>query len=509
MAPLTKRKKIMNDFSLPVGAIQETINKKVAELTATPFTSPSNDGKEYVEVIGRGGSVRHSGYFSPNNPYLANLQSANKNQDKDALYELAVKWEADNYNTQESRDYNSPLSQVGLSREAGINSDIVGSSAGSAGSSGSAGSAIPQQTSQTKFSNAYDNISSATAVVNSVVSTAQSITALVQTIGTMSDVFSLSHNAAARDRIMTENMPNILSKEGITQADTERRQAENVSSMYDAWGTVVSNFNFADESKPSDEEFETLFQSLGLYEEGQRMQFRNWLNSPNAIKQIKTAQFEKNKAKAQELAWNYEALLRQAQLDVAFQLSTLEAESAFAGIRSIFANILSENGQTLAQDGASSILNNTASDAITAEINRGVAQQELKRFKQFTQRQTELLKYLDDQLESLAKTGLPTNETRFLYNQVAIAKKQITDMGYSQYLEMFNLYNSVTRGIFSGLDYIGSNLKSDIDDPVTHANVKDFYNLVSGGNGQTGSINPFSMAFDLAKIVITKKLSVK
>lgn len=135
------------------------------------FTNPVGSSSSFYEVKGTGGSTRHAGYFSPNNPYYAQLQVADNNQDMDALYELAVQWEADYANRQmqldenreileEQRLYDSPAEQIRRAREAGINPDISGSSGSGSGSGSSAQLANPgmaDQSGQSKFSNKYDN----------------------------------------------------------------------------------------------------------------------------------------------------------------------------------------------------------------------------------------------------------------------------------------------------------------------------------------------------------------
>lgn len=97
---------------------------------------------------------RHHGNFSDNNPYYQQLQvGKHRKADEDALFELAVKWEAEHQTTlenreyseqlrDEQREYDSPLAEVQRMREAGINPDIDGAS-GLGSSSGS--SAISNQ----------------------------------------------------------------------------------------------------------------------------------------------------------------------------------------------------------------------------------------------------------------------------------------------------------------------------------------------------------------------------
>lgn len=98
-------------------------------------------------------SARHAGVFRSDNPYLENLKNASSKQDEDALYELAVKSEAElaqyereradrRADLEEQRAYDDPLSVVGRQRRAGINPDLVGSTAGAGSSAGTGSSAV-------------------------------------------------------------------------------------------------------------------------------------------------------------------------------------------------------------------------------------------------------------------------------------------------------------------------------------------------------------------------------
>lgn len=204
---MTKRKlemKRLDAYEVPVGSILENYVE----------STTSSSQKQEVEVIGVGGKVRHAGEFSANNPYLSQMQLASRNQDKDALYELAVKWEADNYATQENREYNSPIEQVARNRAAGINSDISGSSSGGSSSGGSSSAPIPQQTNTTKFSNSYDNTAQVLSTINTSISLAGAIASLpgtiassVYAIGTLPEQFANARNQSqilANERTLSD-----------------------------------------------------------------------------------------------------------------------------------------------------------------------------------------------------------------------------------------------------------------------------------------------------------------
>lgn len=173
--------------------------------TSVPADLPNVLGQSSYTVYGKGGSVRHKGSFSPNNPYFLQLKQAVNNQDKDALYELAVKWEADQaaYQQQlddrqaaldEQRAYDDPSAANARLRAAGINPDLGGSSSGSSSGS-SAGMALPtlnQTTGQTKFSNSYDNsslvlqgIGTASSVLSSFTGFGSAIISAIDTLTTL------------------------------------------------------------------------------------------------------------------------------------------------------------------------------------------------------------------------------------------------------------------------------------------------------------------------------------
>ena len=177
----------MGGFTNPIGSV-------------APPTDPSEQiGDNIYEVRGSGGSTRHVAQLSPDNPYLENLLYANKNQDKDALYEMAVKWEAQRAQDEwqlgvnrslleQQRAYDDPAAVLARQRKAGINPDLAGASAGA--SSGSSSSmpypapASPDIQNTTKFSNAHDN-------TQQVLGTISTITQVVEAVGSLVGSFTL------------------------------------------------------------------------------------------------------------------------------------------------------------------------------------------------------------------------------------------------------------------------------------------------------------------------------
>lgn len=98
-------------------------------------------------------SSRHAGTFRSDNPYLQNLKQASSKQDEDALYELAVKTEAElaqyereradrRADLEEQRAYDDPLAVVGRQRRAGINPDLAPAGAPAGASAGAGHSQV-------------------------------------------------------------------------------------------------------------------------------------------------------------------------------------------------------------------------------------------------------------------------------------------------------------------------------------------------------------------------------
>lgn len=133
-------------------------------------------------VVGKYGSLRHAGKFTENNPYYIQFQYAQqsdaKNQDLDALYSQAVEWQANYYNTLESREYNDPMNEIQRQRKAGFNPDLAGASGLSSSSGGSSGSQIPAPQSGVEYSNAYGNTESVVSSINAVCNVVNSIATL-------------------------------------------------------------------------------------------------------------------------------------------------------------------------------------------------------------------------------------------------------------------------------------------------------------------------------------------
>lgn len=221
---------------------------------------------------------RHDGIFTADNPYYTQLKLSKKKQDIDALYERSVEWEAQALRTAQDRDYSeqirdeqreydSPIQRVARDRAAGINSDLVGGSAGSGSSSGSSGAisnAIEQQDpvqGQTKFSNKYDNINSFSSALSSVSGFISSATGgfanIVSGISQLKILPSQLKLSETGAKVASESADNVISQRKIETA----QMAQNLASSGFQNIKELSNFFNSD---TSDEDIISTLGALGV-----------------------------------------------------------------------------------------------------------------------------------------------------------------------------------------------------------------------------------------------------
>lgn len=219
-----------------------TLEEKYKNLLGDyPFKDALMQSPEFQEYIkkkesdnanGVYSSSRHYGEFSSNNPYFSQLQHA-KGQDTDALYEMAVKWEADRQALEEQREYESPVNQIARQRAAGINPDLAGS--GSGGTSSGSSATMPQQSNTTEFASQYRENELRTQRLSAISSMLSSASSFIGAV--TGGITSLAQ------------LPAML-KLGAVQADVAERSADSV---------VQQNQNAADSGR-----LQNIHSQLGL-----------------------------------------------------------------------------------------------------------------------------------------------------------------------------------------------------------------------------------------------------
>lgn len=242
----------MNDLTNPIGSVP-----------------PLEINDNVYDIYGRGGSLRHTGEFSSDNPYLRNLLFAHKNQDKDALYEMAVKWEAQRAQDEwqlgvnreileEQRAYDDPSAVLARQRKAGLNPDLAGASSGaSAGGSSSMPYTAPDSPdiqNTTKFSNAYDK-------TQQVLGTISTITQVVEAVGSLVGSFTLLPSQLRISNAQADLAEGTLdSAKSLARSQATAAELSSLGDRIDFVGRLASFV------KPDSDEstVRNLFSSLGV-----------------------------------------------------------------------------------------------------------------------------------------------------------------------------------------------------------------------------------------------------
>lgn len=214
-----------------------------------------------------GSSERHRGVFSEDNPYLSQLAVHTNQADGDALYELAVKWEADRAALLEQRAYDDPMSQVARQRAAGINPDVAGASGGSSLSSGSSAQ-LGEQDNTSSFADSYADKQielQQTAIKWNAVSTIGGLAANIASIGaSATQIFDTLSTLPSRRRlgnvqanIAEQTQADVIKSIG---AGTTSNILDNVSSNIG----ILSSLSTLVGPDATDEDMTRTFTSLGM-----------------------------------------------------------------------------------------------------------------------------------------------------------------------------------------------------------------------------------------------------
>ena len=320
-------------------------------------------GSVPFQVIGEGGSTRHAGSFYTNNPYLEQLRVAKGNEDKDALYERAVEWNADYYNLleqrkydkgvlDEQREYDSPIQQAIRAREAGINMDL--GSAGNGGNGISSSNAqlaqreIKDQTAQTKFMNAYDNTQIVFEGINTAANLVSSIAGgygtIMQGISTMMQLPSVirSNNAQADlYGVQANEIDSMLSgKKKAQDLDNSERYMNQIGKLATAY--LQPNF--------TDEEGTNLLTTMGI-DPSEHARFmesvRGVHNNPKLLEEYNANQLAARQARIRNMMFDEGTVTKMVDLAKQSELMTLQFKYADnALMASVSSALLSDESYT-------------------------------------------------------------------------------------------------------------------------------------------------------------------
>lgn len=241
----------MNDYKNPVGSV------------------PSIDADSIITTHNGLGRKTHVASLSADNPYLKQLALAVRTQDEDALYEMAIKWEAQRDQDlwqmeqnrailQEQREYDDPSARISRERAAGINPDLAGASSGaSSGGSSSMPYTSPDSPdiqNTTRFSNQYDN-------TTQVLSFVQTLSSVAESAGNLVSMFSLLPSQMRISNAQADLAEGTLdSAKSIARSQASSAELSALNNRIDFVGRLASFVQpESDEASVRD-----LFSSLGV-----------------------------------------------------------------------------------------------------------------------------------------------------------------------------------------------------------------------------------------------------
>lgn len=449
----TKKSHEFNDFLTPVGSI--------------PYNSRNvqvDDGS--YDVVGRGGSVRHSGQFSAENPYYTQLQFASNNKDKDALYERAVEWEADYANRQlqlaenraileEQRAYDDPQAQIARMRSAGINPDITGSTGGSTGTSSASSAqlvnpALADQQAQSKFSNAYDNtaelfngIQTGVSLLSAVSGAASVGVQVAKDISTFGDYLSMSSSAA---KIAENNVANSGLQTDISRSQLHSNRLANFRDSIQTAASISSMFG----NDASIDDIRASLQSFGYDGVDDIMPFvANYRKSPQLQAYLNGVELEHKRAKAENDAATYDMLNQTYSNSYAASMYASYSEKAVADFQARLdvLTMTSENAESIAE-----------TFSYSNELTRQQAQLECDSFKvRLSQCQTQLndaIQRRDEYRKKYHEHPTATNKS-FLDS----SENYVNALIGATCKTLSDLYDLSDK--YAALDYVNSELVND------------------------------------------------
>lgn len=325
--------------------------------------NPNGTGNDVVDtIVGKGGKVRHGGYFSENNPYFNQTLGATNNKDLDALYERSVEWEVDRANLEEQRAYDrwvleeqraydSPLAELQRQRAAGYNPDIAGSTGSSSGSSsGSAQLAqreIDDQQAQSQFKNVYADTQQVTSIINSA----------SQFIGSMAGGFTSIASGISQLRQLPFQIK--LAGAKVNQADASANQlnavANNIKALQPGQVTlqsieqssgVLNNLLSLSSVLTPDSDISPILKTMGVSDSDvphYTSAFSEFMKNPEAVANYRESQIRANQASANASVYTTEYFTRIAEKSAELNELQLDFETVRLGIQSTIDNYLSNS----------------------------------------------------------------------------------------------------------------------------------------------------------------------
>lgn len=478
---------------------------------------PNELGQYGYSVYGKGGKLRHQGSFSPNNPYFLQLKQAATNQDKDALYELAVKWEADQaaYQQQladrqaaldEQRAYDDPSAANARLRAAGINPDIAGSSSGSSSGS-SASMALPtlnQTTGQTKFSNAYDNSSLVLQGIGTAASVLSSFTGLGSTI--ISAIDTLTTLPARAKLLNAQAYVADQSKDAAVTSAKNTAESGILSGIQQSLGILgdVSSF-FTPES--TDDDITSVLSTLGYSDDkipSMMSAIRQYHKNPNMKAYFENAKKEANFAEQWNSQYTPEIVGRVISQSIQLQDAQNHFEIDSKQLQARIAKIL--NTDTHAANVSSSISDQAVYDSEKAALDVDMLRRDIDAYVSNIANIDEAIKFREKSIERINKTASAENRKltaaeEAIINSHNIAIMQMRALGSNELSRLYTMMRSNARQNY----YDRVNMSSGVVEPIIGIEKHNYftgYTFDDLNNGSVTTDQIVNQLMDIGKLFL-------
>lgn len=487
---------------------------------------PNFDGDgSYFEIGGTGGSTRHTGYFSDNNPYLDDMRYGANNKDIDASHERAVEWEADWYNLQEQRAYNeamrdeqraydSPLADLMRKRAAGYNPDIADGGAGGAGT-GSPSAGVPpmqiaDQQAQSKFKNAYDDTALALQGIQVGANLLSSVGGSFQAIANGVSIFKQLPSqlnlldAQANSANASARLSNTQTGEinALLQGKKEFQQITNGGAVL---SSLLSNFDKIGE----DTDITPYLNVLGV-PEGEHEAYKGFIKQltadPRQRAQFLAGQHAATKAKVDNAVYSEKYYMRVTSKAAELNELKLNCDTITQGMELTFNRLLASSNYI--QDSADAAALGATNQLEEQKLIETSLKRQAEAYGKILDNYKEQLGLFEAKRTDLVKkeldTGSLTEDERAELDYLNIAIPLVEGLGIAEFEKMNGIVNKANRNAYLTRVVNGQNLQGN-GEVLQHLSIHwgDFVNGAKSGNDlanewvNTG-INAISAAGGLA-----------
>lgn len=485
------------------------------ELYTTSKSAPSEitpiDANNVYDIRGKYGGKRGRAELSPDNPYLHNLLLANNNSDKDAIFEMAIKWEAQRAQDEwqleqnrqileEQRRYDDPTARIARERRAGINSDIAGgTSASSSGGSSSMPYTAPDSPdiqNTTKFNNKYDNIAS-------VLSSIQTLSSVAESAGNLVSMFSLLPSQLRISNAQADLAEGTLDyAKSIAKSHASSAEISALDDRIDFVGRLAS-FVQPDSDEAS---VRQLFTSLGVPSEHLDSVYGlydHYKKSDAMQSEYNARQLRRKDSEAKNMAFTLQLL--QGIYSNEIEATNLRSQSQFY-IEQIQNSIYSE----LAKDENIAVATDTAKNTLISEHDKSALQlakikHDVKAFEKYQAFLKSMIKTCKDRQTQLLNGRKYSDldvETQALYNKETLRQWSLFTCGSDSTKEVVDILNSF---IVDAYRYSKGELVEP--SPSILLTPTDFINAYFGDDSESNLLS--DIVDTTIKALITKGIKVK